>query len=119
MVPLRQGNDELELAFSTKALRDICENEVLAYQVLDADIAKVLISRLADLRAVETLSQIPIGNPIRTTYNGEDCMEIEIARGAMILFCANHTNNPRDSNYDINWGEVKRIKIYQIGEFNG
>lgn len=109
----------MELAFATKALRDICENEVLAYQEFEADIAKALISRLADLRAVDTLDQLPVGNPQVVYLNDKEYLEIEITNGVTIVICANHNKNPMLPSNDIAWVEVRRIKIFRIGDFYG
>jgi len=109
----------LELAFSTKMLRDICESEVLAYQMFDADIAKSLMARLADLRAVSRISQIPVGNPIRINRDGEECIEIELVKEVKIIVSANHSNNPILKNDEVEWDQVSRIKICCIGEYGG
>ncbi|GBE09282.1 hypothetical protein BMS3Abin11_02413 [bacterium BMS3Abin11] len=109
----------MEIAFSTKMLRDICESEVLAYQMFDADTAKSLIARLADLRAVDKVSQIPVGNPESIDRDGEKCIKIELARKELMIICANHSNNPMLSNNEVEWDKVSRIKICSIGEYDG
>lgn len=109
----------MELAFSTKMLRDICESEVLVYQLFDADIAKCLMSRLADLRAVDKLGHLPAGNPKQIIRNGEEYIQLELGNKIMIILCANHNNNPMHSDIEVNWEKVSRIKICTIGDYSG
>ncbi len=49
----------LELAFETKRLREICENEEIASQELGAEGAERLKHRLADLRAAGSIEELP------------------------------------------------------------
>ncbi len=60
--------DELELAFATKPLRELCESEAKAKQKLGAKIAAVLMHRLADLRAAYSIGDLPIGKPSTTDH---------------------------------------------------
>jgi hypothetical protein len=53
----------MELSFATHALREVCANESKATAALGPVGAKKLLARLADLRAVDYLRDLPVGSP--------------------------------------------------------
>ena len=50
----------MELAFSTKALRAVCESEERAVRELGVDLASILKRRLADLRAAGNATDLVV-----------------------------------------------------------
>lgn len=101
----------MEIAFDSKTLRDVCENEGQAGGRYDATVAKKLKSRLADLRAAETVFEIPSGSP---TPIGEIGYTVNLCDGYKIFFQANHVKNPELANGGLNWSKIKRIRIEKI-----
>ena len=53
----------MELAFATKSLRQLCENEARAKRDLGETVAERLKRRLADLRAAECVKDLVAGHP--------------------------------------------------------
>lgn len=108
----------MELAFSTKALRTLCENEAAATRELGATRAGRLRRRLADLRAAVSVSDLVVGNP-RHTAGSKDSLEIDIGAGSRLVLCTNHAVIPRLASGDVDWSSVSRVKLLRIESENG
>jgi hypothetical protein len=108
----------LELAFSTRALRTLCENEAAATRELGAKRASSLRRRLADLRAAISVKDLVAGHPTQTA-DSKDNLEIDIGAGARLVFCANHSVVPRLTPGNVDWSNVSRVKLLRIESDNG
>lgn len=53
----------MELSFATEALRDVCASEAKAFQQFSSLTAAKLRARLEDLRAVDYMHELRVGNP--------------------------------------------------------
>ncbi len=104
----------LEIAFSERALRQICENETSAQRKLGLDTAAVLRRRLADLRAATSVYDLKVG---RLRELGGVCPRLivmDLGGSAHLVFSANHNTNPLLASGCIDWERVSRVKILQI-----
>lgn len=112
----RKETGILDLAFDSKSLRSVCENEEDAQDKLGPSVAETLKHRLADLRAAISIRDLLVGKPriIKSTKFGQEIVIVELGDGYQLVFGANHPNNPILENGDINWAKVSRIKILQI-----
>jgi hypothetical protein len=108
----------LELAFSTKALRAVCETEDRAVRELGADCANVLKRRLADLRAAANASELVAGNP-RPGRRSKDELMLDLAAGCAVILAVNHVTVPRLDSGAIDWSNVSRVKLLRIEKHNG
>jgi len=104
----------LELAFDTKPLRQICENEGKAKRKLGITVAEKLKRRLADLRAATVVGDIVAGGPHEIEGTDHQHLEIDLSEGYRIVFCANHNVIPMLESGGVNWSRVSRIKILRI-----
>ena len=104
----------LELAFSTKSVRELCENQARARQRLGERVAEKLKRRLADMRAVYSVIELVAGRPheLEGAHSGE--FAVDLSGDSRILFCANHNVVPRLESGRVNWAKVSRIKIIKI-----
>lgn len=102
----------MELAFESRQLRDICENEAEARGKLGRTVAETLKRRLADLDAALSPRDLLVGRP-RLGKDGQT-MEIDLCDGHRIVFAANHPDNPATAEGVLDWENVKRIKILRI-----
>jgi hypothetical protein len=103
----------LELAFSTKALRAVCESEERAVRELGVDLASVLKRRLADLRAAANATDLVAGNP-RPARHSKGELVLDLADGFAVFLTANHAAIPRLRSGDIDWSNVSRVKLLRI-----
>lgn len=101
----------MELAFETRALRDLCESEQKAKKALGAEVASKLIRRLADLRATRTNDEMPFGRPRKFG----DKLFLTLSATFKLVVTANHINNPTYPSGAVNWSKVTRIKLARIG----
>lgn len=102
----------MELAFDSMPLRSICESEVQAKHELGDTAAEFLKRRLADLRAAKSANDLVAGRP--RIGDDREHIVIDLGDSHRLIFKANHTNNPRTSTDDLDWGMVSRIKILRI-----
>jgi len=105
----------LELAFATKKLREICESDVSASLHLNHGIIKAFKARLADLRAVDTIFDLPASTPEFIIYCDLECVGINLPNNEQMIVSANHSNNPLQDDGYIDWLRINRIKIMCIG----
>lgn len=102
----------LEIAFATKTLRTLCEDEVQAAEELGATVARALRTRLADLRAATHPLDLPLGQP---HVNDEaEAIIVDLADGYRLVFRCNHPRPPRMDNGSIAWSRVSRIQLLRI-----
>jgi proteic killer suppression protein len=105
----------MELLFKTQMLRTICEEEARAVSMLGVEAADRLRSRLADLRAAGTVSDLVAGNP---SFSGDRNSELRIRLDdEHDIFCRpNHATPPTDSAGLIDWPRVHRLQVVEIEE---
>lgn len=107
------------LAFDTKSLRDICEDENQAKAELGVNAAGTLKRRLADLEAATLIKDILVGNPRVIPGTKSQEMIIDLTDGKQIILAANHPKNPRMADENIDWSKVTRVKILRIETIHG
>lgn len=99
----------MELAFDSKLLRDICENEDQAKLELGVDVAGALKHRLADLRAARSPRDLLVGQP-RVVGDGKE-MALDLCDGHQLIFKSNH---PLMDSHIPDWASVTRVKILRV-----
>lgn len=108
----------LRLAFETKCIRYICENEERAKSKFGEHVAAALRHRIADLGAAQSAADIFIGNPRVVDRGGILLKVLDLCDGWRLVFQANHPNNPVDDAGNLIWERVTRIKIVAIEREN-
>jgi hypothetical protein len=109
----------LQLAFESKQLRTICEDEMQAKVELGETVAKTLKHRLADLCAATSVKDIVAGKPRLLPEPQANNMAIDLCDGRQLVFTANHVSNPTTQENNLDWNRVTRIKILRIEEGHG
>jgi hypothetical protein len=104
----------LELAFRTRALRTLCEHEEVAERKLGTSLADALRARLADLRAVSCIDEVPTGQPRRLPGGSQHLMALTLVRGYRLVFRPNHNETPLLESGNVDWTRVTRIKLLRI-----
>ena len=108
--------DNLEIAFETRSLRNLCEQEARAKAEFDAPVADYLKRRLADMRAAATVLDLPAGRLQEVTELGVQAMAVDLKEDFQLIFCSNHPNQPTTEIGRVDWAKVSRIKILRIGK---
>lgn len=104
----------MQLAFETRELRTICENEVQAVRELGPEVAQSLKRRLADLDAATSIEDILVGNPRTLDAEHSHCMAIDLCNGYFVVFCPNHATNPVTATGVPDWKRTSRIRLLRI-----
>jgi hypothetical protein len=100
----------LQVAFATKALREICENEAVAKMKLGLKAAAALKRRLSDFQSIESFDELPIAAP-KPTSNARG---FPLADAWRLVVTAAHSENPTLAFGKIDWTQVSRVKITKI-----
>ena len=101
------------IAFETKRLREICEDNAVAVKELGSPAAEALQQRLADLRAAETIGDLIVGSPRASGTDGAT-LTITLTETAHTVWAANHVNPPRDQTGRVDWTRTRRVRLLQI-----
>lgn len=104
----------MELAFRTKRLRALCEDEVEAQEEFGPAVAEALKHRLADLWAATSSRDLIAGNP-QVIDGKAGRMTLDLPGGCVLEFAANHPKLPRDQNGDVDWRRVSQVLVVEIG----
>jgi plasmid maintenance system killer protein len=104
----------VELAFETKPLRDICENESAATRTFGLEVAEILKRRLADLRAASSVKDLVAGNPHELDAVDAGSMAVELCGRHRMVFCPNHPKRMMTGRAKPDWASVSRIRILRI-----
>ena len=107
----------MEFAFESKKLRDICESESEAKRHLGDSVAEMLKHRLADLDAARSAKDLIVGRP--RLGDDAETMMVDLCEGSRLVFTANHPNNPTTENGELDWANVRRIRILRIESDRG
>lgn len=83
----------LELAFETKALRDICESKATAEEKLGAKVADALKRRPSDFQSIDTFDELPFTKPRKNSNN----VSFNLPDGWRLIVTGGHGEKPRSS----------------------
>ena len=106
----------MNLSFDNKNVRLICEDEIKAQEQLGAETAFKLKSRLADMRAADSVTDIVVGNPREINSQGNPAFKIDLSLKECIIFIPVHSKLPVLSDGKIDWHNVSRVKLISIGK---
>jgi hypothetical protein len=100
----------LELAFETKALRDICESEAIAKRRLGAKVAAALWRRLSDFGSIDSFDELPFA-PLKKNTN---TVIFDLPDDWQLTVTGGHGDNPKLASGKTDWTKVTRLKIIRI-----
>ena len=102
----------MELAFASKKLRERCVDQNKAIKAYGTDVAETLRARLADLRAVTFLDDLPVGpsqdpdDPLRLTF--------PLSMGATLVSRVGHDRPPLRAEGSLDTAAVRRLLIEEV-----
>ncbi|PWV46447.1 hypothetical protein [Chitinophaga sp. S165] len=103
------------IAFLDRQIRALCEDPVISATKFGVAISKNLQTRLADISAVENLTELPPENQGQAGNEDHSIYILDLGEGYGLVFCSNHIKNkPKNSFGNIDWNRVTRIKILKI-----
>ncbi len=113
----RKAAAGLELSFATRELRDICEKRSVAVSILGLSSALELEQRIADIEALENVSDLIELFPECVVQMGTG-FSLQIEAAYKVVFCAGHVSTPLTSVGTVNWEKVTRIRIVALEATN-
>jgi hypothetical protein len=103
----------MELAFRTPKLRTLCQDDDEAVRVMGESAAEVLRTRIADLRAVTYLAELPAGRP--AVLDGDrPQLRFDLGEGWSLRMAVGHQTVPRTEGGDLDQTRVRRAIIQEI-----
>jgi|ERR1043166_1093568 proteic killer suppression protein len=108
----------LQIAFSTRSVRELCESDSRAVTELGSRVARKLKGRLSDLRAATSIGDLVAPRIIEIGDPRSNQIGIDLCDGYRMLVCANHPSNPTGESGSVDWSKVSRIKIMEIENEN-
>lgn len=108
----------MEITFKENKLRKLCEVQKEAQKKLGAKCARKLRSRLADLIAAETVTELVAGrpHPLKGDRAGEFALDLE--GGKRLVFESANNPVPLKEDSSIDWSKVTSIRIVFIGNYH-
>ncbi|GEQ96635.1 hypothetical protein JCM17844_02720 [Iodidimonas gelatinilytica] len=100
----------MEIAFTSKDIREICENRQVAVNNLGEDVTISLIKRLADIYAASNVYELIAGDP---EISGNTCV-IQLADNHRLSISPNHPRQHANPASLDSWINVSRVKIQGI-----
>lgn len=106
----------MKLTFLDDKIKKCCFEQKVAVRLLGADSAKKLRTRLSDLFAASSVSELVAGHPHAYKGKGEHRFSLDLAGGMRILFIPAVEPPPTTADGGIDWCKVKEITIVFIGD---
>ncbi|MEF2252196.1 hypothetical protein V4D00_17450 [Ralstonia solanacearum] len=104
----------ISLAFDNEEIRQTCESGRSAKRRLGAELAAELQARLADLKAVEAVSDVIAMGFAKLDLSEDTRLVIPLGSEYVLRVAAHHRPEPRSSTGKLDWKSVTRIKILAI-----
>lgn len=105
----------MQLAFQTQAVRELCEDAEVAERLLGQSVARELRTRLADLRAVMAIGEMPSGNLTCRGERADEAVLIDLGGSASLELVPNHQAQRLTADGEVEWNRVNRLKVVRIG----
>ena len=113
-------NDKLnmEITYSDNKLKKLCDESNKAQRKLGSKCARKLRSRLADLKAAESVASLVAGkpHPLKGDRNGQYAVSLD--GGVRLVFEPANEPVPQKDDGGINWSEVTAVCIVFIGDYH-
>ena len=108
----------MDISFLNSNLKKLCEDPKYASRKLGSASARKLRNRLADLNAAAKLSGVTAGrpHPLKGDQIGE--FAIDLAKGRRLVFEPSDDPVPLNADGDIEWRDVKSVRIVFIGDYH-
>ena len=103
----------MELAFATRSLRTTCEDPSKAAATFGEDAAEKLRTRLADLRAVATLGDLPVALP-EIVESSRPTLRFQLRDGWILVNRVNQRIVPRTVDGMLDIQRLRRIQVMEV-----
>lgn len=113
-----RAGDYMEFSFRTRTLLEMCETPEKADAKFGPVVGNQLRGRLADLRAARRLSDLVVGV---VGFSGitRDVVHISIGNRVELQLRVGHREVPCGSDGCVDWQQVHRVQVIEIGADDG
>lgn len=108
----------MEIKFRDKKVRELCERRDVAVRKLGDVCARKLLTRLGDLEAARTVTELVAGRPHALSGDRLGEYALDLAGGYRLTFSPADDPTPRRDDGAVNWGQVTIICIEFIGDYH-
>jgi hypothetical protein len=108
-----ENRTSLDFTFETKELRDVCESADLATHRFGEMIARNLRRVLAELAAASSL-QVYLKLTAITPRSTDGLFDVPLSGGTVLIVKQGHRKPPLDTEGDLIFAEVRRVKVVNL-----
>lgn len=108
----------MEILFQNKVVREMCEQEKIAKKKLGEIGARRLRSRLSDLMAASSVTDLIAGKPHPLTGDRLGQFSLSLDGGWRLVFSPGNDPIPRNADQSIIWTHVTIVMIEYIGDYH-
>jgi toxin HigB-1 len=108
----------MDISFSSPRLKALCETAREMQRVLGNACARKLQSRIADLIAVKSVSELTAGRPHPLKGDRAGQFALDLQGGKRLVFESADDPVPQHEDGSIDWGKVTKVKIVFIGDYH-
>lgn len=103
----------MELAFATERLRTVCTDHTEAVKAFGEAAADALRTRIADLRAVSYVGDLPAGRP--DVLDGDPpLLRFQLQDGLTVVARVSQQREPRTSEGALDLARVRRAVVIEV-----
>tara|TARA_B100000676_G_C18038627_1_gene823398 strand:+ start:514 stop:852 length:339 start_codon:yes stop_codon:yes gene_type:complete len=108
----------LEIGFETDKLEKLCLVSKVATRKLGADSAKKLRTRLSDMDAAESVSELWAGNPHPLSGDRRGQFSLALTGGKRLVFKPQKEPPPVKEDGGIDWNRVDSVIVVFVGDYH-
>lgn len=108
----------MDIRFRDKKLRELCEKRAVAEKRLGSVCARKLLSRLQELEAASSVSDLIAGNPHPLKGDRHGQFALDLAGGWRLVFAPANAPCPTRPDGSIDWTNVTIVSIEYIGDYH-
>jgi proteic killer suppression protein len=109
----------MQITYASKKIQRLCEQDKHQRKQLGEKRAKRLKNRLAELRAVENVSQLRLGRPHALTADRAGQYSVDLDGPMRLLFESTDQPPPTLPSGGIDWQQVSSVRLLEIGDTHG
>jgi len=108
----------MEITFHNSKLKRVWEQKDKAQQKLGQNCARKLRSRLAELEAAQSVTELIAGRPHPLEGDRAGKFAVDLVGGKRLVFKPNNDPIPKNEDGSIDWSNVTKVCIVFIGDYH-
>ena len=108
----------MDIEFATSEIQALCEKKRLMTKTLGDACARKLRTRIADLAAAATVTDLVAGRPHPLKGNRLGQFAVDLHGGKRLVFEVTNDPVPQTQDGAVAWGQVTKVKIVFIGDYH-